>query len=215
MGISGFTRISTVIVPDKYLSIISVSADGDMDPEPIRASLEADKGSLDYLAVDSDSDPLDFPDLYRDIKSVRPKGLKVLIITDGRDPTVLDDLIGAGYAHAIDLLVGKELNGKQRECISIAADNGCKYAVTVKAKDHSKESLTAVARGCDGCSMFILTQDRKDPVSKSDLSILTTAAKIATWNVRMNRSRGYHSTKFSKVAANAGLRPRLLSLMYF
>jgi hypothetical protein len=166
------------------MSVIRVSEGPEADIEDIRSKLEIDRDSLDYLGVASDTDPLDFPDLYRLIKDVRPKGLKVLIITDGRDPANLDDLVGAGYAHAADLLIGREMTEDQRRCISILKDNGCRFAVTVNARDHDEGSLRAVAGGCGGCSMFILRQDRAKPLNRNEMSPLISAAKSCTWNVK-------------------------------
>jgi len=166
------------------MSVIRISGGQGIDTEDIRTKLETDKDSLDYLGVSSDTDPLDYPDLYKMIKSVRPRGMKVLIITDCRDASAFDDLIGAGYAHAADILIGKELTDSQRRCISILKDNKCRFAVTVNVKDHDEDSLRAVADGCDGCSMFILKQDKVKPLSKSEMSPLVAAAKSCTWNVK-------------------------------
>ena len=184
MRISKFSRIDTVTVPDKFMSVIRID---DGEPEgltEIKGMLEADKDSLDYLGVASDTDPLDHPDIYKIIKEVKPKGLKVMLVTDGRDPTVLDDLIGAGYTHAVDLLIGREVTPEQSRCMSIAKDNGCKFAITVEAKDHDGDSLSAVALSCKDCSMVVIKQDKTKPLSKSDMSKLVTAAKKCTWNVR-------------------------------
>ena len=184
--ISGFTRIDTVTVPDKFMSIIDVSDSGKCDIEEIRTILERDKDSLDYLGVRSDTDPLDIPDLYKDIKSVKPRGMKVLLISDGHRPEVLDDLVGAGYVHAMDILIGRELTTEQSGCIDILTDNKCRYAVTVNTADHDEESVSAIAGRCEGCSMFILRIDRKRPIGKSELSKMTTVAKRCTWNVRIS-----------------------------
>ncbi|MBQ7620888.1 MAG: hypothetical protein IJV02_00540, partial [Candidatus Methanomethylophilaceae archaeon] len=81
-------------MPDKFMSVIRISDGQGIDIDDIRTKLEADKDSLDYLGVSSDTDPLDYPDLYKMIKSVRPRGMKVLIITDCRDASAFDDLIG-------------------------------------------------------------------------------------------------------------------------
>lgn len=168
------------------MSVITVSSDGpEMDVEIIKTGLEQDKGSLDYLAVASDTDPLDFPDLYKAIKSVRPRGLNVLIITDGHDPQVLDDTVGAGYAHAADLLLGREVTEEQLECLSILRDNKCKFALTVNASEHDEDSLKALAERCGKCAMFILKQDRKHPVDANNMSKLTAAAKKSSWNVKV------------------------------
>ena len=184
--ISGFTRIDTVTVPDKFMSIIDVSDIGDYDVEEIKSILEKDKDSLDYLGVRSDTDPLDIPEVYKDIKSVKPRGMKVILISDGHRPDVLDDLVGAGYVHAMDILVEKEVTREQTECTSILTDNRCKYAVTVNAADHDEESVSAIADMCEGCSMFILRIDRNKPIGKSELSKMTAAAKKCTWNVRIS-----------------------------
>lgn len=182
--ITSFSRIDTVTVPDKFMSVIRISEGQEANIDDIRCKLETDKDSLDYLGVSSDTDPLEFPDLYKMIKSVRPKGLKILLITDGRDPVAFDDLVGAGYTHAADLLIGKEMNHSQLRCISVLKDNGCRFAVTVAAKDHDADSLSAIADRCKGCSMFILKQDKTKPLSKSEMSPLIAAAKSCTWNVR-------------------------------
>ncbi len=166
------------------MSVIHVSDGAESDIDSIISILESDKGSIDYLGVSSDTDPLAFPDLYKMIKQVKPRSLKVLIITDGRDPGNLDDLIGAGYAHTVDLLVGKEITDAQRKCISILNDNGCKYAVTVNAWEHDENSISAIAEECEGCCMFLFRQDRLKPLNRNEMSPLTTAAKRCTWNVK-------------------------------
>ena len=166
------------------MSVIHVSEGADSDIDNIISILESDKGSIDYLGVASDSDPLAFPDLYKMIKQVKPRGLKVMIITDGRDPGNLDDLIGAGYAHTLDLLIGREITDDQRRCISILNDNGLKYAVTVNAWEHDKDSISAIAKECDGCCMFIFRQDKSKPLNRNEMSPLTSAAKACTWNVK-------------------------------
>jgi len=166
------------------MSVIRVSDGPEIDIEDIRSKLETDKESIDYLGVSSDTDPLDFPDLYRMIKDVKPRGLKVLIITDGRDPSNFDDLIGAGYAHTADILIGKEITEEQRRCISILNDNRYKFAVTVNAWEHDSDSISAIAKECDGCCMFIFRQNKAKPLNRNEMSPLTSAAKACTWNVK-------------------------------
>ena len=182
--ISGFTRIDTVTIPDRFVSFVHVSDEGDADIEYIRTTLEKDKDSLDYLGIRSDVDPLLVPDLYKDIKAVKPRGLKVLMVTEGSDPNALDDLIGARYVKAVDLLLGKEIDEDQIGCIRIIEDNGCKFAVTVNAWEHDGDSIADLSKHCKGCSMFILKTDRKHDVDKKKISALTSAAKKITWNVR-------------------------------
>ena len=166
------------------MSVIHVSDGAESDIDSIISILESDKGSIDYLGVSSDTDPLAFPDLYKMIKQVKPRGLKVLIVTDGRGPGNLDDLIGAGYVHTADLLVGKKITDAQRKCISILNDNGCKYAVTVNAWEHDEDSISAIAEECEGCCMFLFRQDRLKPLNRNEMSPLTAAAKRCTWNVK-------------------------------
>jgi hypothetical protein len=166
------------------MSVIHISDGPEADIEDIQAKLRSDKGSIDYLGITSDTDPLAHPDLYRIIKSVRPKWLKVLIVTDGRDPDVLDDLIGAEYVHAADLHIGRTMTDDQRRCISLLMDGGCRFAVTVNAGEHDSGSLVSVANGCKGCSMFILKQDKSKPLTRSEMSTLADIARGCTWNVR-------------------------------
>ena len=185
MIISGFTRIDTVTVPDWYMSVVRVSSEGEgLDPAEIRETLEKDKDSIDYVAISSDDDPLAFKDLYGTIKGFKPRGMKVLLITDGRDPAILDDLVGAGYVHAADLLVGESLTEEQLECIGILTYNGCKYTITVDAASHTEDSVSSIAAKADGCSMFIFRQDRKKPLSREEMKPLMKAAKACTWNIK-------------------------------
>lgn len=189
MIITGFSRIDTVTVPDRFMSVIRISDSGiEADIQDIKAKLEEDKESLDYLCVTADTDPLEYPDLYKAIKQVRPKGLKVLICTDCRDPSVLDDLIGAGYANAANIIIGNEITDQQMSCIDLIRDNGCKYSVTLNAIEHDRDSVLRIAMKLEGCSMFILRQDRAKPLDRNRMSELSGAARTCTWNVRMNRS---------------------------
>jgi hypothetical protein len=186
LHISGFTRIDTVTVPDRFMSVITVSSDGPQaDIDEIKAYLEKDRESLDYLAVSSDTDPLDFPALYKAIKEVRPRGLDVLLITDGRDPGVLDDTVGAGYAHAADIILGREVTDQQLTCLEILRDNRCRFALTVTASEHDEQSIASIAEKCGKCAMFIFRQDRKRPVDANMMSKLTTAAKKSSWNTKV------------------------------
>lgn len=185
MPIVGFSRIDTVTVPDKFMAVIRVSDNGEgIDTDEVLSVLEKDKGDLDYLGVTGDVDPLEIPDLYRLIKSVKPRGLKVLIVTRGESPSNLDDLIGAGYAHAADILIGREVTGDQMRCIELLKDNGCKFAVTLKPTEHDESSVRKIAELVDGCSMFIFRQDRDKPLSRAEMSPLIAAAKTCTWNVK-------------------------------
>lgn len=184
LGISSFTRIDTVTVPDVFMSIITVSESNDLDCNEIQSVLEKDKDSIDYLGVRSDSDPLEFPDLYRAIKSVKPKGLKVMLISNGCNPETLDDLVGAGYVHSMDILIGHKLTEEQKECMTILEDNKCKFAVTVNASEHDEGSIRQLSKDVKGCFMFIIRTDKNKPLKKSELSALTSAAKASTWNVR-------------------------------
>lgn len=173
-------------VPDKFMSVIIVSSEGDsVDTDDIRSCLEKDKESLDYLGVSSDTDPLDFPDLFKAIKQVRPRGLDVILITDGRDPAVLDDTIGAGYAHAADILLGRAVTEEQLQCLEILRDNRCRFALTVNACDHNEDSIGSLVKECGKCNMFIVRQDKKKPADASMMSKLVSAAKKSSWNTRV------------------------------
>ncbi len=186
MIITGYTKIDTVTVPDWYTSVIHVSEEGTaLDPEEIRADLEKDKESLDYISITSDTDPLDHPDLYNVIKGIKPRGMRVLLTTDGRDPAVLDDLVGAGYAHAANLLIGDSMTEGQIQCVEILKDNGCRFAITLDPTEHSEDSVRTLAGQVKGCAMIIFKQDRKRPLSKKEMEPLIRSARTCTWNVKV------------------------------
>ncbi len=136
------------------------------------------------MGIRSDDDPLRVSDLHKIIKAVKPKGLDVVIVTKGSDPSSLDDLVGAGYVHSMDLLIGKEPDEDQLKCIAVMKDNRCRFAVTIEASEHDRDSIEALEKSCKGCSMFIIRTDRNKPLKRNELSALTSAAKKITWNVR-------------------------------
>ncbi len=185
--VSSFSRIDTVTVPDVFMSVAYVSdGEDDYDADSIKTLLETDRDSIDFLAIASDSDPLCFPELYKLIKSIRPSGIKVVIITDGRNPSVLDDLIGAGYAHAVDLKVGAELTDTQKECIRISEENGCQLTLTIDLSEHNEESVIPIVKSAKGCKRVVLKQVKNNPLKKSELSAISAAIKHYIWDVKLS-----------------------------
>ena len=94
--------------PGRQVSVLIVDgSDGPgEDPDAVAAVTARDTDIVDAMVVRRlDGDPEELPGIHRLIKTVRPRGLPVIIETSGRHPDELDDLIGAGYATGIGLLM--------------------------------------------------------------------------------------------------------------
>lgn len=173
-------------VPDVFMSVAKVSeGEGAFDTEGIKAILETDRDSIDYLAITSDTDPLCFSELYKLIKAIRPSGLKVMVVTNGMEPSVLDDLIGAGYIHAVDLKVGKELTEPQMRCIDIACENRCNLILTIDLAGHNEVSISDIVKSAKNCKTVVLKQVKNAPLKNSELSAIVAIVKRHIWNVKL------------------------------
>ena len=111
--------------------------------------------------------------------------MDVLLVTDGRNPAILDDTIGAGYAHAANIILGRAVTDEQLQCIDILRDNRCRFALTVTASDHDEDSIASIVERCGKCNMFVIRQDKKKPTDASTMSKLMSKAKKSSWNVKV------------------------------
>ena len=189
MSISKFSRISTTVCPGSYASVIYISDDGEdaVSVDEVTATLLKDRDSLDMLAVDSeDIDPLDVPTLYKSIKAVKPSGMHCMVVTEGRDPAALDDLMGAGYADMACFRFTGPMTDAQSESVDIVEGYGYQFIVSVSLVPGriDEDSLKEIAGKTSGCRQFLMRSS--DPrfegksFKKKELEALARSVKGLT-----------------------------------
>ena len=183
MNVSGFSRINTRIRPGSELATITVSESMEqmLSPETIGAELESIRHSVDGVAIIGDGcDPLSDPGLFRIIKSIGAKGMEILIVSDGRNPSNLDDLVGAGYVDFLVLVAGPALTDTQLGCIDVMRDNNKGYMLSLEVSKDSFD-VDAISSTCkktrDSRHTVIRNGKGTDAVSNKDLQSLTKSLK--------------------------------------
>lgn len=180
--------------PGRQVSILVVdSSDGPgEDPEAVAAVAGRDTDIVDAMIVrSSGGDPEALPGIHRLIKAVRPKGLPVVIETSGRHPDELDDLIGAGYATGIGLLMDGSADADQRRSIRIAEDNGGTFdAIARLDAGTPEETILAAADSVEGYGMFVLRMPARPApgYDRKRLDALAKSLRGRARNVRVGRS---------------------------
>jgi hypothetical protein len=172
MFISGYTRMDTTIRPGSYLSVVRVSrGEGKGHPlDEVAAAVRADIDVIDGVAVRSeDSDPLSMPGLYTVLKRLKLPGRDLMLMTEGRGYSDLDDLVGAGYVNYVDLLADGPLDKEQKDCLRLLKNCGCPFMVTVTLTPGriSESSLKELAADIEGSKHLVLRTDKKPAAGKA------------------------------------------------
>lgn len=192
MGISSFTRIDTVRWPGRQVCIVTVdgSEGSEVDADEVLSTVSRDTDILDAMVVRSDgTDPESIPGIHRLIRPVRPRGLPVIVETTGGSPDGLDDLMGAGYATGIGLVLDSPPNPDQRRSIDVVSDEGGTFDVIV-VLDPAKmpqDRVLEIADSVEGYGTFILrTPPKPAPCyKKKDLDALAKSLRGRARNVRV------------------------------
>lgn len=192
MGISSFTRIDTVRWPGRQVCIVTVdgSEGSEVDADEVLSTVSRDTDILDAMVVRSDGmDPEGILGIHRLIRSIRPKGLPVIVETSGESPYSLDDLMGAGYATGIGLVLDSPPDSDQRMSIEFAIDEGGTFDVIVVLDPvrMSQEDVLEIADSVEGYGTFILrTPPKPAPCyKKKDLDALAKSLRGRARNVRV------------------------------
>lgn len=194
MRIASFSRTDMVTWPGRQVSVLVVDgSDGPgEDPEAVAAVAGRDTDIVDAMIVrSSDGDPEALPGIHRLIKAVRPKGLPVVIETSGRHPDELDDLIGAGYATGIGLLMDGPADADQRRSIRVAEDNGGTFDAIVRLDAvMPEETILVAANSVEGYGMFVLRMPARPApgYDRKRLDALAKSLRGRARNVRVGRS---------------------------
>ena len=133
MYISRFYRINSSTFPNLVSTVEVAPGTGDgTSIAEVANTLRADKDSLDGVHFrGSGWDLLDADGLHSLIRTVRPYHLPVVLETSGDRPTVLDDLVGAGYGDVLCLNVMGPISSHQIECLKIARRQDCHIGLVV------------------------------------------------------------------------------------
>ena len=110
--------------------------------------------------------------------------MPVIIETSGRHPDELDDLLGAGYATGIGLLMDGPADADQRRSIRIAEDNGGTFDAIVRLDAGvPEETILETADSVEGYGMFVLRMPAR-PTPGYDRKRLDALAKSLRGHAR-------------------------------
>ncbi len=192
MPVTRYSRMDTTIMPGSFLSVVYVSeGDGEgLSLEEVAAGVRADIDSIDGVAVASEtSDPLCVGGLYKILKRLKLPGRDLVLITEGRRYSDLDDLVGAGYVNYVDLVVDGPLDKSQAECVRVLDNCGCPYMVTVSlVPGRISESALRELAAAVPASKHMILKAGKDPAkrfSDRELRSLADSVRGAAKDVRL------------------------------
>lgn len=190
MRIDRLTRMDTTIIPEKFLSVVKVSAvDGpEASPEEVAEILAKDRDGIDGIVFESvDTDIFSIEGVHHIVKNVRPEGVDCIAMTDGSNPDGLDDLVGAGWFKNVIFSFSGPLTEDQEESLLMAEANGCRYHVQVVLKkgEIDEASLTHLASKCEECGSFTMRNHETKGFDKKELASLAACVKDLVRNARL------------------------------
>ena len=152
--------MDSLLCPPMFISVAYID-DGEDDGsvEAAASKLLADRESLDAVAFSSDcTDLLGMPGAYRAMKTIKPAKLKSMIVTEGRDRDVLDDLMGAGYADMAMVRIRGRISEEQRSTLEFLEDYGYWYGVTAEMVPGitDESAMREIADASAGCKKFLI-----------------------------------------------------------
>lgn len=193
MRIANFRRTDTVSLPGLYLSSVGVSPDDGpgVNETEVANSINGDKDSLDGILFRGvETDVLEVDGIHKLIRVLRPPHARCVIETNGSRPTVLDDLVGAGYADIVSFVFDRYPKKCQLDSMRIARDGDCRFAVTV-VTDPQRLTMEDVLDLGDHIKGAMLLQIKRSSepgalqYKKSEISSLAKSMKGTAKEVRI------------------------------
>ena len=193
MRIANFRRTDTVSLPGLYLSSVGVSPDDGpgVNETEVANSINGDKDSLDGILFRGvETDVLEVDGILRLIRVLRPPHARCVIETNGSRPTVLDDLVGAGYADIVSFVFDRYPKKCQLDSMRIARDGDCRFAVTVVTEPQrlTMEDVLDLGDHIKG-AMLLQIKRSSEPgalqYKKSEISSLAKSMKGTAKEVRI------------------------------
>lgn len=193
MRIANFRRTDTVSLPGLYLSSVGVSPDDGpgVNETEVANSINGDKDSLDGILFRGvETDVLEVDGIHRLIRVLRPPHARCVIETNGSRPTVLDDLVGAGYADIVSFVFDRYPKKCQLDSMRIARNGDCRFAVTVVTEPQrlTMEDVLDLGDHIKG-AMLLQIKRSSEPgalqYKKSEISSLAKSMKGTAKEVRI------------------------------
>lgn len=193
MRIANFRRTDTVSLPGLYLSSVGVSPDDGpgVNETEVANSINGDKDSLDGILFRGvETDVLEVDGIHKLIRVLRPPHARCVIETNGSRPTVLDDLVGAGYADIVSFVFDRYPKKCQLDSMRIARDGDCRFAVTVVTEPQrlTMEDVLDLGDHIKG-AMLLQIKRSSEPgaiqYKKSEISSLAKSMKGTAKEVRI------------------------------
>lgn len=193
MRIANFRRTDTVSLPGLYLSSVGVSPDDGpgVNETEVANSINGDKDSLDGILFRGvETDVLEVDGIHKLIRVLRPPHARCVIETNGSRPTVLDDLVGAGYADIVSFVFDRYPKKCQLDSMRIARDGDCRFAVTVVTEPQrlTVEDVLDLGDHIKG-AMLLQIKRSSEPgalqYKKSEISSLAKSMKGTAKEVRI------------------------------
>ncbi|MBO4797294.1 MAG: hypothetical protein J5494_00735 [Candidatus Methanomethylophilaceae archaeon] len=194
MFISRYSRMDTVLKPGSFLSVVYIS-DGDgqgISPDEAASGIRRDIDAIDGVAVAPEGPgPLRLEGLHVILKHLKLPKRMLLLVTDGRSPGDLDDLVGAGYVNYVNLTADGPLDSEQKESVRLLNDCGCPFMVTATVIPGKTDgsALGKLAGDAAGSRMMILRVPKSEPDGKKfaekEILSLAASAREAAKDVRI------------------------------
>ena len=194
MYISGFRRIDTTTFPGEYLSVVELSSgDGDgVSEAEVANTVHSDRDSIDAVMFTCrDGDVLGLEGIHRMIRSIRPPLMDTVLRTPGTVPTVLDDLIGAGYADHVLFVFDRKLTRSQTESVTIATSGDCRFSAEIMMDPSlvdtaTLENIAETLRGARSITLRrVESPESCKPYRKSDLTSMAKSLRGMAKEVRL------------------------------
>ena len=191
MQITRFSRIDTVTMPGRYLSVVRV-ADGEgcaENVDEVANTVRGDRDSIDaVMFLSEDSDAAAIPGIGRLIDRVRPARLPVILVTSGGDPAALDELVGEGCVNEVLFRYEERLGKSQIKSLDVVQADRVPFsaACVLDPGRFPQDDVLAAAELTEGHREFLLLLPR-DPLPcyrKRDLNALSKALRGRARGVR-------------------------------
>lgn len=174
-----------------------------IDEEVVFEYVDENSDFLDGVVI-SGGEPTLHPDLHRFIIALRQKGMKIKLDTNGSNPDVLDDLLGAGLLDYVAMDVKALLDEKNydmaagvkvdlsalKRSISLIIDSGVDHEFRTTVVPHlvREDDPERIAMALNGARRYVLQQFRPlitlddalnvlDPYSEAKIMDMARKAK--------------------------------------
>ena len=179
-------------LPGRILSAVYVSEGDGARPSAVEVAntIHGDRDSIDGILLTSeDGDAGAMPGIHSLIRDIRPPHMPVYLVTAGRDPRTVEDLVGAGYADCVAVRLDGRPSKEQLESMDAVVSNRAKLFVEV-VLDRSRidaEGVLSVADAVRGYEEFVLRVPAPPAPAfgKRELNALVKALRPRARNVRV------------------------------